>query len=65
VTLRLINTGYASHNLSIAGAEVGSTVVPAGEEATIVVNLPAGDYAIAGDVPGHGIAGITGVLHAE
>jgi uncharacterized cupredoxin-like copper-binding protein len=63
--LRLVNTGHASHNLSIAGAGIVSPVVLGGEETTVVVNLPADDYAIACDVPGHRIAGMTGVLHAE
>ncbi len=40
-------------------------MVAGGEETTIVVNLPAGTYAIGCDVPGHRIAGMTGVLHAE
>lgn len=65
MTLRLINEGSATHNLAIAGAGIVSPMLAGGEETTIVVNLPAGDYAIACDVPGHRIAGMTGVLHAE
>ncbi|HEV2074452.1 MAG TPA: cupredoxin domain-containing protein [Thermomicrobiales bacterium] len=65
VTLRLVNEGVASHNLTIDGAGIVSPVIPGGEETTIVVNLPSGTYSIGCDVPGHRMAGMTGVLHAE
>lgn len=65
VTLRLVNVGAASHNLTIDGAGIVSPVLAGGEETTIVVNLPAGDYSIGCDVPGHRLAGMTGTLHAK
>jgi uncharacterized cupredoxin-like copper-binding protein len=65
VTLKLVNRGHAAHNLSIAGTGIVSPVILGGEEVTMEVNLPAGDYAIACDVPGHRFAGMTGVLHVE
>lgn len=64
VTLRLVNEGVASHNLTIDGAGIASPVVAGGEEIELVVNLPAGDYTIGCDVPGHRIAGMTGMLRA-
>ena len=64
VTLRLVNEGAASHNLTIDGAGIVSPVIAGGEEIKIVVNLPAGNYSIGCDVPGHRIAGMTGVLQA-
>jgi plastocyanin len=63
VTLRLVNVGAASHNLTIDGAGIVSPVLAGGEETTIVVNLPAGVYSIGCDVPGHRLAGMRGMLH--
>lgn len=63
VTLHIVNEGMASHNLTIDGVGIASPVVLGGEETTMVVNLPAGTYAIGCDVPGHRMAGMTGILH--
>lgn len=63
VTLRLVNEGEATHNLTIDGAGIVSEMVEGGEETELVVNLPPGTYGIGCDVPGHRIAGMTGVLH--
>lgn len=65
VTLRLVNNGVAAHDFSIHALGIGSEMVAAGEEVTLSVNVPAGDYAFGCNVPGHSIAGMTGVLHAE
>lgn len=64
VTLRLVNEGVATHNLTIDGVGMASPMIPGGEEATMVVNLPAGTYAVGCDVPGHRLAGMTGTLRA-
>ncbi|HYH10921.1 MAG TPA: cupredoxin domain-containing protein [Thermomicrobiales bacterium] len=63
VTLRLVNEGEATHNLTIDGAGIVSDMVEGGEAIELVVNLPPGTYSIGCDVPGHRIAGMTGVLH--
>jgi uncharacterized cupredoxin-like copper-binding protein len=64
VTLRLVNNGLATHNLTIDAPGVRGGMLAAGEEQELTVNLPAGDYGIGCDVPGHRIAGMTGVIHA-
>jgi uncharacterized cupredoxin-like copper-binding protein len=63
VTLHLVNEGKATHNLTITGPNIVSPMIPGGESADLVVNLPPGDYALGCDVPGHRMAGMTGVLH--
>jgi len=63
VTLHLQNEGNATHNMTITGTGISSPMIPGGESADVVVNLPPGDYAIGCDVPGHRMAGMTGVLH--
>jgi len=65
VTLRLVNEGNATHNLTIDGPGIISEMVPGGESTELVVNLPPGTYSIGCDVPGHRIAGMTGVLHVR
>lgn len=65
VTLRLVNNVSASHDISIGALGIRSQRLAAGEEATLTVNVPAGDYAFGCDVPGHQMAGMTGLLHAE
>lgn len=62
VTLRLVNNGVASHDFSISALGINSGMVAAGEEVTLSVNVPAGDYAFGCDVPGHRLAGMNGVL---
>ena len=64
VTLRLVNDGLATHNLTIDALGLRGEMLAAGEEMELTVNLPAGDYSIGCDVPGHRIAGMTGVIHA-
>jgi uncharacterized cupredoxin-like copper-binding protein len=63
VTLKLVNEGKATHSLTVDGAGVASPNVAGGETYELTVNLPPGDYRIGCDVPGHRLAGMTGVLH--
>ena len=64
VTLRLVNNGAAAHNVTIDGLGNVGQMLAAGEETEVVVNLPEGNYGFGCDVPGHRIAGMTGVIHA-
>ncbi len=64
VTLRLVNNGLATHNLTIDAPGMRGEMLAGGEELELTVNLPAGDYGFGCDVPGHRIAGMTGVIHA-
>jgi uncharacterized cupredoxin-like copper-binding protein len=61
--MKLVNTGAATHSLTIDGTGVASPMVKGGESFDLKVNLPPGDYAIGCDVPGHRLAGMTGILH--
>lgn len=61
--MRVVNEGAAAHNLSLNVAGLKTPVLEAGEAYELVLNLPAGNYAIVCEIPGHGIAGMTGVLH--
>jgi len=63
VTLRLVNNGGAAHNVTIDELGVTGEMLAAGEESTVEVNLSEGDYGYGCDVPGHRIAGMTGVIH--
>jgi uncharacterized cupredoxin-like copper-binding protein len=63
VTLKLVNQGKATHSLTIDGTSFASPMIPGGESAELKVKLPPGTYAIGCDVPGHRLAGMTGVLH--
>lgn len=63
VTLHIVNEGVAAHNLSLNVAGITTPFLEEGEDYELVLNLPAGDYAIVCDVPGHRIAGMTGILH--
>jgi len=64
VTLRLVNNGLATHNLTIDAPGVHGEMLSGGEELELTVNLPEGDYGFGCDVPGHRISGMTGVIHA-
>lgn len=63
VTIRLVNDGFATHDISISGVNLRSEKIKGGETFEMTVNLPAGDYAFGCDVPGHRLAGMTGTLH--
>ena len=64
VTIKLVNTGFATHDVSIDALGIKSKMLAAGEEVELTVNLPAGTYGFGCDVPGHRIAGMTGVIEA-
>lgn len=63
VTIRLVNDGFATHDISISGVNLRSEKIKGGETFEMTVNLPAGNYAFGCDVPGHRLAGMTGTLH--
>lgn len=65
VTVRLVNDGVVAHDISISGVGIRSERIQAGEEVEMVLNLPAGNYAFGCDVPGHRLAGMTGVVRVE
>jgi plastocyanin len=65
VTIRLVNDGFATHDISFSGVGIRSEKVRGGETYEMTVNLPAGDYAFGCDIPGHRLAGMTGVLHVQ
>lgn len=62
VTVRLVNSGFATHNISIPELGITSKMLAAGEEMEVIVNAPAGTYAFRCDVPGHQLAGMVGSL---
>jgi uncharacterized cupredoxin-like copper-binding protein len=69
VTVHLPNKGAAIHNFNIdaknnpsdPGSHSGD--VPPGEETTITINLPAGDWYYYCSIPGHEAAGMHGIVH--
>ncbi len=63
VTLRVVNNGSAAHNLALSTVGIATPVLEAGEAYDLVLTLPAGDYPMVCEVPGHGIAGMEGILH--
>lgn len=63
VTLKLVNEGKATHSLTIDGTTFASPMIEGGKSFDLTVKLPPGDYTIGCDVPGHRLAGMTGVLH--
>lgn len=64
VTLRIVNNGVASHNIAFAALGIHSRTLAAGEEVELVVNAPEGTYAFGCDIPGHRMAGMTGILNS-
>lgn len=64
VTIHLVNNGLATHNLTIDVPGIRGAMLAGGEETDVTVNLPEGDYGFGCDVPGHRLAGMTGVIHA-
>jgi uncharacterized cupredoxin-like copper-binding protein len=66
-TLFLVNDGSMAHDLVVTDSggavKAKSSLVQPGSSATLSLgNLPAGDYRILCDVPGHKDAGMTGTL---
>lgn len=65
MTLKLVNEGKATHSLTIDGTSFASPMIAGGDSYELTVNLPPGTYVIGCDVPGHRLAGMTGVLTVE
>jgi uncharacterized cupredoxin-like copper-binding protein len=66
-TLFLVNDGSVAHDLVVADSggavKAKSSLVQPGNSATLTLNdLPAGDYRLSCDVPGHKEAGMVGTL---
>ena len=53
VSIDLSNDGIAIHNFWITEVEQGSEMLDPGTSATLSVNLPAGEYRVICQVPGH------------
>jgi glucose/arabinose dehydrogenase/plastocyanin len=64
VTIHLPNNGAAQHNFSVEELEIDADIAP-GEEQTITINAPAGEYEYYCDVPGHSEAGMVGTMTVE
>lgn len=71
VTVTLPNNGAAVHNFNIDGKNnpsdpgIHSGDVPPGNETTVTVNLPPGDWYYYCSIPGHEAAGMFGTVHVE
>lgn len=62
-TLDVTNTGSAEHNLTVRGADVSTTDLPAGEgEALDLEALEQGSYEVFCSIPGHEAAGMLAEL---
>ncbi len=61
VTITLPNRGALPHNFEIEGTGI-SVDIPAGETATVTVNLPPGEYQFICNVAGHAAAGMVGTI---
>ena len=64
VQVTLPNNGVAPHNFSIDELGIDVDVAP-GDEATVLINAPAGTYKYYCNVPGHEAAGMVGTLTVE
>jgi plastocyanin len=62
VMITLTNTGVAQHNLAIEGTDYVTPLLNKGENASLTINLPAGEYIYYCTVPGHRAAGMAGTL---
>lgn len=71
VTVRLPNLGAAVHNFNIddnnnpSNPDIHSGDVPPGEETSVTLNLPAGDWYYYCSIPGHEAAGMYGTVSVE
>lgn len=65
VTFQFINQGNLQHDFKIDDPEVYSGMLNNGQEAELVVNLPAGEYEFYCTVPGHKEGGMVGTLIVE
>ena len=62
VTINVINNGALDHNWYVIGTDFRTQIAGAGAQESITVNLPAADYQVECEVPGHAAAGMVGVL---
>lgn len=62
VTITVTNNGVAQHDFVIEGTDFATPFLNGGENAVLVVNLPAGEYTYFCSVPGHRAAGMVGTL---
>jgi FtsP/CotA-like multicopper oxidase with cupredoxin domain len=61
--IEVTNTGSVEHNLAIEGEDVRTPNLAAGESANLSVgDLPAGEYTMLCEIPGHADAGMTGTV---
>jgi uncharacterized cupredoxin-like copper-binding protein len=61
--IEVTNAGSTEHNFSIQGEDVRTPNLAAGESANLSVgNLPAGEYTVLCEIPGHADAGMTAAL---
>ena len=64
VTITAVNAGALPHTFTITDvADTGE--VPAGDSASVTVNLPPGEYEFICTVPGHADGGMVGTLIVE
>lgn len=65
VTLVLVNPAPVPHNIAVKGQDAVSETIQDGGNASITVDLPAGEYEYYCAVPGHEAAGMKGTLTVE
>jgi nitrite reductase (NO-forming) len=63
VTVHLPNRGVIPHDFNIDALDIRSGLVQPGEETTVTINAPSGDYEYYCSVPGHREAGMVGTMH--
>ena len=63
VTVHLPNRGVIVHDFNIDALDIRSGLVQPGDETTVTINAPAGDYEYYCSVPGHRAAGMVGTMH--
>jgi nitrite reductase (NO-forming) len=64
-TITLVNKGVLEHDLVIESLKLATALLKPGEEGSIVVNAPAGEYEYWCTVAGHKELGMLGKLIAE
>ncbi len=62
VQVTVTNNGALDHNWDVLGTSFMTQIAGGGDVQTITVNLPAGEYDLQCDVPGHAAAGMVGKL---
>jgi len=65
VEITVTNAGVLQHDFIIEDTDFGTELLDGGSEATITVNLAAGEYTYFCSVPGHREAGMEGTLTVE